>query len=114
MRLRAEREAKALLTPTGLIPRYEDLKKLFKEILNKNYSEAEYVEQFTIRIPENLAKIERIKNIYKKLEGVPTCLFTELGAQSNRLKEAQKENGDYINPKNLPAEILPAGQAGLA
>ena len=98
MRLRSEAKVKALISPTGLIPEYGDLKKLFKENLDKDYSEAEYVEQFTLRIPENLAKIERIKNIYKKLEGIPSCLFTELDAQSGRLKEAQKENGDYINP----------------
>jgi len=105
MRLRSESSVKALISPTGLIPEYGDLKRLFKEILDKDYSEAEYVEQFTIRIPENLAKIERIKNIYKKLEGIPSELFTELDAQSNRLKEAQKENGDYVNPKNLSREV---------
>jgi len=101
MRLRSETKVKALRSPTGLIPEYRDLKRLFKEILDKDYSLPEYVEQFTIRIPENLAKIERIKNIYKKLEGIPSELFTELDAQSNRLKEAQKENGDYINPNKF-------------
>ncbi len=105
MRLRSESSVKALISPTGLIPEYRDLKKLFKEILDKDYSEAEYVEQFTIRIPENLAKIERIKSIYKKLEGIPSGLFTELDAQSERLKEAQKGNGDYINPTNLSCEV---------
>ena len=106
MRLRSENSVKALLSPTGLIPEYQDLKKLFKEILDKDYSQAEYVEQFTVRISENLAKIERIKNIYKKLEGIPSELFVELDAQNNRLKEAQKKNGEYINPKNLSVEAL--------
>ena len=105
MRLRAEAKVKALLTPTGLIPEYQDLKRLFKEVLDKDYSQAEYVEQFTIRIPENLAKIERIKNIYKKLEDIPSCLFTELDAQESRLKEAQQKSGDYINPKDLFCEV---------
>ena len=105
MRLRSEAKVKALTGPTGLLPEYEDLKRLFKEVLNKDYSESEYVEQFTIRIPESLAKIERIKDIYKKLEGIPERLFTELDAQSNRLGEAQKEKGDYINPKNLSHEV---------
>ncbi|MDP8290466.1 MAG: phosphoenolpyruvate carboxykinase (GTP) [Candidatus Susulua stagnicola] len=106
MRLRSEDKVKALRGPTGLLPEYDDLKKLFKEVLNKDYSEVNYVDQFTIRILENLAKIERIKNIYKKLEGIPECLFTELDAQVSRLREAQKKNGNYINPKNLSAEAL--------
>ncbi|NQT28491.1 MAG: phosphoenolpyruvate carboxykinase (GTP) [Candidatus Omnitrophica bacterium] len=105
MRLRSEAKAGALISPTGLIPEYCDLKKLFKKILDKDYSEAEYVEQFTIRIPENLAKLERIKNIYKKLEGIPSCLFIELDAQGIRLKEAQRKKGDYINPKELSFEV---------
>ena len=106
MRLRSEAKAKARVSPTGLIPEYGDLKRLFKEILDKDYSQAEYVEQFTVRIPENMAKIERIKNIYKKLEGISPELFTELDAQETRLREAQKEKGDYINPKDLPTEAL--------
>ncbi len=113
MRLRAEAKVKALLAPTGLIPEYQDLKRLFKEVLGKDYGEAEYVEQFTIRIPENLAKIERIKNIYKKLEDIPACLFTELDAQESRLEEARKKSGDYINPNDLSAEGLGVGGSNL-
>lgn len=105
MLLRTEGKVKALLAPTGLIPEYEDLKRLFKEVLDKEYAEADYIEQFTIRIPENLAKIERIGNIYKKLKDIPSCLFTELDAQNSRLKEARKEKGDYVNPKDLSCEV---------
>ena len=104
MRLRVEEKAKALISPTGLIPEYRDLKKLFKEILDKDYGLLEYIEQFTIRIPENLAKIERIKNMYKKLEGIPSELFTELDAQESRLIEARERVGNYINPKDLSSE----------
>jgi len=101
MRLRVEGKIGALLAPTGLVPEYEILKRLFKEVLGKEYPEADYIEQFTLRIPENLAKIERIKNIYKKLEGIPSCLFTELDTQIKRLKECQKEKSDYVNPGNF-------------
>ena len=105
MRLRSESSVKARVSPTGLIPEYKDLKRLFKEVLDKEYAEVDYIEQFTIRIPENLAKIERIRNIYKKLEDIPSRLFTELDAQNSRLKEVQKEKGDYVNPKNLSCEV---------
>lgn len=105
MRLRSESKVRARVSPTGLIPDYEDLKRLFKEILGKDYSEGEYSQQFTVRIPENLAKTERIKNIYKKLEEVPPELFSELDNQGSRLKEVQKKKGDYINPKDLPYEV---------
>jgi GTP-dependent phosphoenolpyruvate carboxykinase len=59
--LRANGDVDGLETPTGLIPKYEDLARLFKEHLSRQYSEADYVEQFTIRIPENLAKLDRVE-----------------------------------------------------
>lgn len=38
---------------------------LFKEMLGKEYSERDYIDQFTLRVPENLAKIDRITKIYE-------------------------------------------------
>ena len=58
MELRVHNEVDALKTPTGYIPKYEDLRKLFKQVLGKNYAKEDYIKQFTIRVPENLAKIE--------------------------------------------------------
>ncbi|UCC95680.1 MAG: phosphoenolpyruvate carboxykinase (GTP), partial [Candidatus Omnitrophota bacterium] len=99
MRQRVDGTVPAFITPTGLLPQYEDLKILFKEVLGKDYSEDEYVKQFTLRIPENLAKLERIKNIYSKdLKEVPVLLYEELDAQKERLLECQKKNGDYVSP----------------
>lgn len=105
MRLRTEKKVAALVTPTGLIPEYGILKSLFKEVLGKEYSEEDYISQFTLRIPENLAKIKRIEDIYKKLKEIPSCLFEELGAQAQRLKKCQEENGDYVSPNNFSREV---------
>lgn len=102
--LRSQRKVKALVAPTGLIPKYDDLKQLFKQVLDKDYSELEYRQQFTIRIPENLAKVERIKSIYNKQKDIPKSLFKELEAQEQRLKSCQKDSGDYVEPGKLKAE----------
>ena len=101
MRLMVLKKAKALKSPTGLVPLYEDLKTLFKEVLNKDYSRDDYLEQFTLRIPENLSKLERIKNIYKDSDSIPPLLFKELAEQEKRLKECQEEYGDYVSPEVL-------------
>ncbi len=98
MRLRIENRAGALLCPTGLLPKYEDLKTLFNEVLNKEYGKEDYIKQFSLRIPENLAKLERIENIYKELKLIPACLFEEIEAQRARLKTCQKDYGDYVSP----------------
>ncbi|GAG82548.1 unnamed protein product, partial [marine sediment metagenome] len=54
--LRAHNDVEAINTPTGRIPIYEDLKRLFKEVLNEDYSLEDYNKQFMVRIPEALAK----------------------------------------------------------
>jgi phosphoenolpyruvate carboxykinase (GTP) len=102
MELRINKNAEAIDTPTGRIPIYDDLKRLFKEVLNKDYSKEEYTKQFTVRIPENLAKIERIKKVYETdtIDPLP-ILFETLENQKKRLLEAQKKHGDYIAPDTL-------------
>lgn len=99
MELKVNGDVKALNTPVGRIPVYEDLKKLFKEVLNKEYTQDSYIKQFTIRIPENLAKIERITNIYKtKVPDAPHILFEYLDEQEKRLNETAKIHGNYVSP----------------
>jgi len=101
MELRSHNEVEAIKTPTGYMPQYQDLKRLFKEVLNKDYPEDAYNKQFTIRIPESLAKIERITGIYKDISDAPRAIFTVLEEQKERLLGLQKKLGDYILPEQL-------------
>lgn len=99
--LRAHNEVSAIKTPTGLIPKYEDLKRLFKEVLKKEYTKEDYNKQFMLRIPESLAKIERIKKIYEnnaQIPDAPKVVFEELEKQKARLIQAKDKYGDYITP----------------
>ena len=105
MELRVHGEVGALKTPTGYIPKYEDLKKLFKQVLNKNYTKEDYIKQFTIRVPENLAKIERVSRFYQEnVTDTPLELFGILYMQRQRLNEAKEKYGEYISPENFEKE----------
>ena len=102
MELRVHNDVGAIDTPTGRIPKYEDLKKLFKEVLSKDYSGEAYKKQFMVRVPESLAKIDRIKEVYQtKVTDTPKVLFDVLEEQRKRLLEVQKKHGDYITPDKL-------------
>jgi len=102
MELRVHNDVEAIETPTGRIPKYEDIKKLFKEVLNKDYTQHDYNKQFMIRIPENLAKIERIKKIYEtQVCDAPKIIFEVLEAQRQRLEKAREKYGDYILPEKF-------------
>jgi phosphoenolpyruvate carboxykinase (GTP) len=102
MELRVHNEVKAIKSPTGYLPKYEDLRKLFNQLLGRDYTKEEYVKQFTIRVPENLAKIERVQRFYQKnVSDTPLELFGILYLQRERLFKAQTNFGDYISPENL-------------
>jgi phosphoenolpyruvate carboxykinase (GTP) len=99
MELRVHNEAEAIKTPSGYIPRYEDLKRLFKEVLGKEYTQSLYDEQFKIRIPENIAKIDRIIVIYKEqVDDTPKEIIKELELQRERFFKLADKLGDYIIP----------------
>jgi phosphoenolpyruvate carboxykinase (GTP) len=105
MELRVHGEVDAIKAPTGYIPKYGDLKRLFKEVLGKDYSKEDYIKQFTIRIPENLSKIERVQQFYQgNVTDTPLELFGILYMQRQRLLEAQAKYGDYISPECFEKE----------
>ncbi len=100
--LRVNGDVDGIETPTGVIPIYEDLARLFKEHLDRNYTKENYIEQFTIRIPENLAKLDRVEKIYtEKVSDTPQVVFDTFDGTRNRLQAAGKKYGDYISPFDL-------------
>ena len=94
---RVNGEYEAIETPIGNIPKYEDLKELFRKERNKDYTREEYVEQFSIRIKKYLEKMDRMVAIYSKIR-VPEKFRMEMDAQIERLKEAQQVYGDVASP----------------
>jgi len=102
MELRIHDDVSAIESPTGLIPYYEDLVLLFKKVLKKDYKKEDYIKQFTIRIPQNLAKIERVEKFFREnVKDAPEELFKILDQQRMRLLEAKEKFGEYINPFDL-------------
>jgi phosphoenolpyruvate carboxykinase (GTP) len=102
MELRVHRDVDAILTPTGYIPLFEDLKRLFKEYLNKDYSKIEYNKQFKLRIPENIVKIDRMVEVYKnRVLDAPQIIFDVLNDQRDRLILARGKFGNYVKPSKF-------------
>jgi phosphoenolpyruvate carboxykinase (GTP) len=101
MELRVHGDAEALDAGCGLIPKYDDLRKLFRQVLNKEYSQADYADQFTIRVPQLLAKLDRMDKIFATVADTPQAMKDELAAQRNRLQALRAKKGDYVNPSEL-------------
>jgi phosphoenolpyruvate carboxykinase (GTP) len=102
MELRVHDEVDAIMTPTGYVPKYEDLRKLFKQVRGKDYSREDYVKQFSIRVQENMAKIKRVRKFYKKnVTYTPEAVFWVLNQQYERLLNAKEKHGNYISPEKF-------------
>jgi len=103
--LRVNGDVEGLRTPTGIIPKHADLARLFKEHLGTDYTQDDYVRQFTFRVPENLSKLGRIEKIYReKVADTPEVLYETLEEVRGRLKEAGEKYGENISPLDLPGE----------
>ncbi len=99
MEMRINDEVDAIKMPTGYIPRYDDLKKIFKDLLDKDYTREQYEEQFMLRIPERLDKKERILKIYHtKVFDTPHAFIKAMEDQKKRLEECRQKHGDYVSP----------------
>ena len=102
MELRVHGDADAIQTPVGLIPRHEDLVRLFSEVLGKEYTEDDYVRQFTLRIPENLAKLDRAEAFHQaEAPNAPGTVMEVLRAERERLLATRAQHGDYVSPLTL-------------
>jgi len=91
-------EYEAIETPVGRIPKYEDLTTLFFRELGKDYTEVEYIQQFSLRVVKYLEKMERMSKIFENNK-MPDAFTKELRTQTERLREIRIKFGeDTISP----------------
>lgn len=96
---RVHNDFEAITTPIGYIPKFLDLKLIFKQYLDKEYREEDYIEQFSIRPKKILEKLDRIEIMYKKEKGVPDFFWKILNNQrKNMINLKNKYNTEDISP----------------
>ncbi|EHP68105.1 phosphoenolpyruvate carboxykinase (GTP) [Metallosphaera yellowstonensis MK1] len=98
---RLEGRADHLRTAVGLIPTYEDLRRLFKEVLNKEYMKQQYELQFSIRLKEYKNKYLRIRELYSRVKDTPREVLEILDEQIGRIDKDIQRYGDTFSPFNI-------------
>jgi len=93
---RVHEEYKAIQTPIGFIPFYEDLKELYKEVFDREFTSEQYEKLFSIRIDKLIERFERIKAIYEQEIDIPEAFKRQLAQQEHRLREAKQKHGKEI------------------
>jgi phosphoenolpyruvate carboxykinase (GTP) len=97
-------EYEAVETPIGYIPRYEDLRSLFQDVFEREYTAEEYEEQFSIRIDKFLAKIDRMEKIYAAEQEVPEDFSSCLRTLKKRLEDSRSRyDSGVVSPTAFAA-----------
>ncbi|MCP4704756.1 MAG: phosphoenolpyruvate carboxykinase (GTP) [candidate division Zixibacteria bacterium] len=97
----AHKDVEAIETPIGFIPKYDDLKKLFKDVINKDYPEDMYTMQFSLYIDKVIARIDLQDEAYHKEENIPERFFEILKEQKAGLEALKADKGAIVKPQEL-------------
>ncbi len=99
----AHNEIEYISTPIGNLPKYEDLKSLFKQIIDKDYSKELYTKQFSLYLDNIINRIELQQKAYSKEQDVPEILFDILAQQKKELCKLKTSHGSIIPPEIFTA-----------
>ena len=102
---RAHGEVGAIETPIGFIPRYEDLKALFKEIIDKAYPKSLYDMQFALYIDNLVHRLDLQEEAYRQEENVPEKIFEVYARQRQELLALKARFGPVVKPDQLLAVV---------
>jgi phosphoenolpyruvate carboxykinase (GTP) len=94
-------DVEAIETPIGMIPKYEDLKRLFTEKINKEYPLSLYTMQFSLYIENVIARIDLQEAAWRKEAGASERLFAVYAEQKAGLLQLKAERGEIVKPQDL-------------
>jgi phosphoenolpyruvate carboxykinase (GTP) len=94
-------EVEAITTPIGHLPKYEDLKALFKEVINKEYPEDLYTMQFSLYIDNIIKRIDLQDKAFREEDNIPARFFEVLMEQKAELQELKEKFGSVVKPEDL-------------
>jgi len=97
----AHGEAGVIDTPIGFIPRYEDLKKVFAELISKEYPKSLYEKQFSLYLDNILARIQLQEDAYRKEKKMPARIFEVYEEQKNGLLALKEKHGPVVKPDQM-------------
>ena len=95
LELYAHGDVDAIETPIGMLPKYEDLKKLFDGI-NKAYPKNLYDMQFTLYVDNIIHRIDLQTEAYSREHNIPAQLFNIYRKQKEELLKLKEQYGPTV------------------
>jgi phosphoenolpyruvate carboxykinase (GTP) len=98
---KANKDVACIETPIGELPLYDDLKALFKSIIDKAYSKELYEQHFSLYIDNIISRIDLQIEAFGRETGIPERLFTILRKQREELLQLRQAHGPVVSPDQL-------------
>jgi phosphoenolpyruvate carboxykinase (GTP) len=98
---KAYKDVASIETPIGELPLFDDLKILFKSIIDKTYPIDLYNQHFSLYIDNIVSRIDLQLDAYSKEERIPERLFTILRKQRKELLLLRETHGPVVSPDKL-------------
>lgn len=102
LELYAHGDVEAIETPIGMLPRYDDLKKLFSTI-DKDYPKSLYDMQFAIYVDNIVKRIDLQREAYSQEENIPERLYEIYTEQKEGLLSLKKRFGAIVAIDDIAA-----------
>lgn len=96
---RVHGEVEGYKTPTGIIPKFDDIAPMFKDMLGETYTKADYEYQFQFRCGKWIAKLNRAIEYFKKnAPDTADPVFKKWEDSIKKIEDAKIKYGDIIKP----------------
>jgi phosphoenolpyruvate carboxykinase (GTP) len=100
LELFANGDVRAITTPVGYLPKYDDLAKLFQTI-NKPYPKSLYDMQFALYVDKIVERLDLQRAAYSKEANIPVKLFEVYEKQRAELLQLKEKFGPVVAIDNL-------------
>lgn len=101
MALMHQGKVETIWTPIGRIPKYQDLKKLFTEIIDKEYSKATYTKQFSLYVDNLVERVDMSITEFSKEKGMHDAFFRVLNTWRRDLIALGAAIGPIVTPDQM-------------
>ncbi len=109
MALMHQGKVESIWTPIGRIPKYQDLKVLFTEIINKEYSKEVYTKQFSLYVVNLIERVDMSITEFSKEKGMNDAFFRVLMTWRRDLVALKATVGPIVTPDQM-IEYVAANQ----
>ena len=96
-------EVKSIDTPIGGIPRFEDLARLFRELISKEYTRELYDKQFSLYVDNIVARIDLQREAFAKEKRLPPRILEVYEEEKKGLLALKARFGAVVRPADLEA-----------